>query len=1044
MAIPYNDAQVDITASSNQKEFLFDFPLFDKSELVVQETSINNTITTLTLDVDYTIPASSLNNQTGGSIVLTTGATANHIFTIKLNVEYSRKTDFNNAQTFNAKNLNNEFDKVTQQIQQLARDVDRSFKVPNGSTINTELPTPEAGKAIGWNDEATAIQNSSTDISLIDDAITPVQAAKTAAETAQSEAESARDEAQTISDNLDSLISQNLNVINIKRSTGFGGNVVQGDGTTNDAVAIQAAFDSLVEGDHLYFPKGDYLINAEIHLSNAPDNIIITGDYGATIISTQALTSDSKAILKIENCSNWSFDRLKFDARHHSTKNGNAYKYGVWGFNAKNIFLRNCEFTDCHRGYLAQGTTAQHITFRDCHIDGGHNYNDAEWSNNQLSNALYGNFDSANSPQKQVSLIGCTGTRVDHLAICRLGGNFNIIDCYTYDTFDSSFYSDGCDNTLIANCISERAGKDGMKVIGNSKNAMITNCLIIGGSGHFRGDGGVNLNIIAENVSVDNTRVELIDPETLPKITQGQVAIAVTGKNITLSNNQIVGDPNILEYEQSNNIGVLLRPYVVSTEYAIDNINLNNNNISYVNTGVRASNTFYADGALIINNNTINQCNLALDISNSGSYIDYNIDLKCVFNTTIGTRKTAFYFDALHNPQIENNTLTTFSKWRAGKDYDDNSIIGDNDNEVLLKATIDTWQPSTAYALNQYVKYIDIDSWIASTVYSVGDIFKYFAHGKYHYCEVTTAGTSGATNPGVNYTGINVNQIATSRTNGTLTFKYVVLPSNTIVKYLQVTTAGTSGTDLSSVTSLNTGDSLTDNTAVYNVIDKPTLTTGTTKPNFAGISAIDSKLVDNGITWLCIYYNNTGYITSRGFSLRRFDMADINYTFKNNIITGYCQQALDYRITAQSSIASVLYGNHQDNYHNGELFGGYGQTPGNGVFGAGALYQMTPSKADSVDYTHYYIVSSGGRSGINWSISTTYYNGRVVKSNNAFWKMISSSAGVSGSSSASSGHAPDPAGLNIGDTITDNEITWQLIATTEAVIRYVGAFGTVV
>lgn len=58
--------------------------------------------------------------------------------------------------------------------------------------------------------------------------------------------------------------------------------------------------------------------------------------------------------------------------------------------------------------------------------------------------------------------------------------------------------------------------------------------------------------------------------------------------------------------------------------------------------------------------------------------------------------------------------------------------------------------------------------------------------------------------------------------------------------------------------------------------------------------------------------------------------------------------------------------------------------------------------------------------------------------------MISSSAGVSGSSSASSGHAPDPAGLNIGDTITDNEITWQLIATTEAVIRYVGAFGTVV
>lgn len=111
------------------------------------------------------------------------------------------------------------------------------------------------------------------------------------------------------------------------------GEKVKGDGIHDDTSGIQNAFDELRDGDTLVFPKGEYKVN---RISNntygvcvkLKNNINIVGE-NATITSTEDLTENSYAMLKVISCNNVSISGFTFNSYFESNANTRSNAYSV-------------------------------------------------------------------------------------------------------------------------------------------------------------------------------------------------------------------------------------------------------------------------------------------------------------------------------------------------------------------------------------------------------------------------------------------------------------------------------------------------------------------------------------------------------------------------------------------------------------------------------------------------------------------------------------------------------------------------------------------
>lgn len=169
VVVNQNDGFVSITAVGGETDLDGDFPIYEKSHVTIKRTR-SGTTTTLVLNTDYTIADNQLELTAGFTAVLAgtaTPAVAGDVYTLLLNVPEERTTDFNQAGDFRASTINREFDLQTQQIQGLRRDVDKSARLPDTSTLTSlELPTPTASYIIGWNATADGLANyAATDLS---------------------------------------------------------------------------------------------------------------------------------------------------------------------------------------------------------------------------------------------------------------------------------------------------------------------------------------------------------------------------------------------------------------------------------------------------------------------------------------------------------------------------------------------------------------------------------------------------------------------------------------------------------------------------------------------------------------------------------------------------------------------------------------------------------------------------------------------------------------------------------------------------------------
>lgn len=152
---PNEDRRVQLIAAAGQTEFPYDYPIFDDDDVAVYEFE-NDIETKLVKTTQYTVDG--VESQTGGNIILVTGATSGVQYTIQGERPIARTSDFQDSGDFQAKTVNDELDILTVMIQELSRDLKERalILIPSvDDDFDNFLPVPVADNVLGWENVAT-------------------------------------------------------------------------------------------------------------------------------------------------------------------------------------------------------------------------------------------------------------------------------------------------------------------------------------------------------------------------------------------------------------------------------------------------------------------------------------------------------------------------------------------------------------------------------------------------------------------------------------------------------------------------------------------------------------------------------------------------------------------------------------------------------------------------------------------------------------------------------------------------------------------------
>ncbi|HFI5286659.1 TPA: hypothetical protein ACGQSY_001035 [Citrobacter freundii] len=107
----------DYTGNGVTTSFPYTFRIFKKSDLVVQVVDLNENITELILDTDYTVTGAG--GYTGGNVILVTALANGYQISISRELPVTQETDLRNQGKFFAEVHEDAFDKLTMLIQQV-------------------------------------------------------------------------------------------------------------------------------------------------------------------------------------------------------------------------------------------------------------------------------------------------------------------------------------------------------------------------------------------------------------------------------------------------------------------------------------------------------------------------------------------------------------------------------------------------------------------------------------------------------------------------------------------------------------------------------------------------------------------------------------------------------------------------------------------------------------------------------------------------------------------------------------------------------------
>lgn len=135
--------------------FPYTFRIFKKSDLVVQVVDLNENITELILDTDYTVTGAG--GYTGGNVILVTALANGHQISITRELPLTQETDLRNQGKFFAEVHEDAFDKLTMLIQRAFYNLSKVIKVPESG--NWLVPTIKLrrNKIFAWDHQGNPI-----------------------------------------------------------------------------------------------------------------------------------------------------------------------------------------------------------------------------------------------------------------------------------------------------------------------------------------------------------------------------------------------------------------------------------------------------------------------------------------------------------------------------------------------------------------------------------------------------------------------------------------------------------------------------------------------------------------------------------------------------------------------------------------------------------------------------------------------------------------------------------------------------------------------
>ena len=157
----------------------YGFKIFDATDLRVTVQDDDGDETVLTYPTDYTV--SGVGSAAGGNVTLAGSGhpwqdgdgdlLTGYRITVRRVVPLNQTTDIRNQGGYRPTTIEDTFDRTVMQIQQISDEVDRSVRVAEtASDVDTTLPVPTPGSAIGWNATGDALVNVAlaTGTSLVD------------------------------------------------------------------------------------------------------------------------------------------------------------------------------------------------------------------------------------------------------------------------------------------------------------------------------------------------------------------------------------------------------------------------------------------------------------------------------------------------------------------------------------------------------------------------------------------------------------------------------------------------------------------------------------------------------------------------------------------------------------------------------------------------------------------------------------------------------------------------------------------------------------
>lgn len=171
---PYNN----YTGDGATTQFDFDFYIEDATQLVVQHTASDGTITTLTKDTDYSIYE--VGNKNGSYITFPLPAstystlTSSETISLMLKLPISQQSEYGTSSELDLENVEYSFDYLTRICQILNRLLERAIKVQEGSNIDTDTLSVNLNKVADISSDVSTVAGNTTNINTVSGSISNV------------------------------------------------------------------------------------------------------------------------------------------------------------------------------------------------------------------------------------------------------------------------------------------------------------------------------------------------------------------------------------------------------------------------------------------------------------------------------------------------------------------------------------------------------------------------------------------------------------------------------------------------------------------------------------------------------------------------------------------------------------------------------------------------------------------------------------------------------------------------------------------------------